>query len=401
MRKINLLIVAAILILAGCSKEKENNVYGELPTESETVSESYDSIYDVIGENVDEVETLPDREVSEPAPGYMDHKNAGIGLVLEYPDEYISESDENFLKLDDEKRTIIVYYSPTPCAEPLQLVSQISKAKDINFSYNGEEYRNVLLDTYSREPVDGLNAYKEYPVMEFCNTKFEFIKPACVTLYAVVDGKGVIVIGLSMDEEIEKLESEVIDIVKSFKPYEPVKDDFLSQEYKDYDDAETNISFSYPGDWVLTDKNGKVLIEPLSSSNLAGAKIIYFSDASNQYVEDYAGYAQDIKYIIANTYVKRDKPFNEEELEINTVVESTQFIKIAGSDAICFEISEEYLPKTYEGDRYLTSGGTIKSIRYCFDSNNIPVMISIQFPEGLRVPLQDIIDKVVESIELR
>ncbi len=427
-----LLCLAALsLSLSGCGNKEDDATIGSLDAsmstedieasgEAETSEEESESESETELETITIPETT--REASESLPdvaiyddtvldNYTLEINNAERYTINYPKGYeVQEKDKYKTFLVQENTQIFVYCindtfeSSNGVFHSLQIDDALYR---FPYSIDGKKYTASVMDRGKTTQIDinGKKVTREIPTIEFASDDISsFVKPTCISYFTSFNDRGFALIGVSTDKTLEELEGVLNDMVSTLGTYTPAKSEaqyeFGGNMFVAND--KTGISFPYPENWKLTrTKEGLVVISAPNDGTLYdGAKIIYKSDESHAYVEDYAQFA-GITELLAPIYMQNgyDKEYLGTEFLVETMDDT---VTIDGIKCILFGIEDSFLPLNKATELLLPSTGEkIHSFRYTFNSNDIPVMVSFQYTDHNKYQVRDMADNIMSKITVK
>lgn len=418
--KVIFIVLNIMLLTNGCNKDKTNkDPRGTLPNISEYESELQNSTEEETQNLIEETS----RETSEVLPdvpsynkftldGYKEYTNIAQRFIYSYPSDYEFTEVNQYISYFKKENTQISLLCLNEEYNDGYAVSYSAKVNDfldqVTYLNNGEYYKKALIDRSKTEKIqlDNKVVFKEIPMIEFTTKNYSsFIKPNCIAYYISYDNRGFMLLGISDDQDTITLEERMKIITNSLSGYLPSKSQAQLQygENNFIPKDNTGISFPYPEGWNIENDNktGFVIISaPHDGSIYDGSRIIYKSDEKNDYVNDFAQFA-GIPSIIA--YLSLPQGYDSENIKTNfTVLSMDDKVRLNGAKCYLFEIEDQIIPLNKAMDLLLpASGPNIKSYRYTFNSNDIPVMISFQFDDSNRYQVRDMADDIISKLILK
>lgn len=427
-----LLCLAALsLSLSGCGNKEDDATIGSLDTtmstddieasgEAETSEEESESETETEMETITIPETT--REASESLPdvavyddtvldNYTLEINNAERYTINYPKGYEVQEKDKYKTFLVQENTQIFVYCINDTFETSNTVFHSTQIDDalyrFPYSIDGKKYTASVMDRgkTTQIEVNGKRVAREIPTIEFASDDItSFVKPTCISYFTSFNNRGFALIGVSTDKTLEELEAVLNDMVSTLGTYTPAKNE-AQYEFGDnmfVANDKTGITFPYPENWKLTrtDEGLVVISAPNDGSLYDGAKIIYKSDESHTYVEDYAQFA-NITELLAPIYMQKgyDKEYLGTEFLVTTMDDT---VTIDGIECILFGIEDSLLPLNKATELLLPSTGEkIYSYRYTFNSNDIPVMVSFQYTNNNKYQVRDMADNIMSKITVK
>lgn len=440
-RKIRALIALCVtmVILSGCKKKSEVEAIGSLEAAqssegsqmaegedvaAESETDEYGNVIDHIVETaeaplVEETtrepgESLPDVAVYDDTvlENYVLEINNSERYTINIPKEYEKKNFDKYKTYLVKENTQIFIYCINQTFEKSNEIYYSTPVQDALYRFpyqiDGVDFTASVMDRKAVSSLDikGKKVAREIPVIEFASIdKKNFVKPVVVSYFVPYDDRGFALIAVSTDQSEGQLDTILTDMVSTLGTYIPGKTEALYE----FDDNlyvandKTGISFPYPAGWTLsrTDKGYIVISAPKDGSLFDGAKIIYKSDSTGEYVTDYAQYAgipDDIAYIYMNSHA-----YAEEQLKSDFMVMAMDdAMTLDGVPCHLFQIEDYIKPQNKTAELLLPStGAKIYSYRYTFNSNGIPAMVSFHYTANNQFQVRDMAEQVMSKMTLK
>lgn len=436
MKKKQLIVLGIAILtvsLSGCGNKQGDETIGTL--EATMSTEDIESSIEEDSSNAEsesessetetqETITIPEttREASEVLPdaaiyddtvleNYVLEINNAERYTVNYPEGYEIEPKDKYKTYLVQDNTQIFFYCINDTFEDSNSVFHSTQIDDALYRFpytiDGKDYTASVIDRgkVSQIDVNGKTVSREIPSIEFASNDISsFVKPVCISYFTTFNDRGFALIGVSTDKTEEELEIVMHDMVATLGTYTPAKTEaqyeFAENTYVAND--KTGITFPYPEGWeVQKTEDGLVVISaPKDGSLYDGAKIIYKSDESHEFLDDYAQFA-GISDLIAPIYMQSgyQKDYLKTEFLVTSMDDSCT---LDGIKCILFEIEDRLLPMNKATELLLPStGDTIYSFRYTFNSNGIPAMVSFQYTKNNKYQVRDMADNIMSKITLK
>lgn len=426
--KPTLLIMLAIvsIMLAGCNSNDAKDEYGTIGQVQDeySVGNNTDKITDIVKDNEANVsEEIAENKVDDKTseenkePEKSDNDSKDFILVqdrytISSPSQFKLYEMQGYLYFRNVSKGTQITLIPQRKSydNGLEVADNITPyIKQMKYIYKEEE-RQVNLygaNIKTSKKVGSYDVKTEDCTLEFWTMvpNKEDFRTTAYMYHTTYNGQGLTLVGISEYESKEEITKQMDEILNSITPYKPTeKDKQITADQLTYHSLRGDgITFKYPTDWSLTEKDGISIIKaPITSTYYySGMAIEYFADPNYEYVEDYAQFSADIEDKLMLGAFRTDSKINATQFMYNTGIQNVIMdTNIKGKEGILFEVETNIIPNNMLVQNELLETGTkYYSLRYTFLSKNVPCVLNILYPEFIsKEDAYEFANVIIESI---